>query len=226
MKNIKNKKRRKRLENFGFLIMLISIFGLMMQLCINIFFMSKPSFVKAQPIKIEEQIEEKENGKVKIENESETILKKEIITEGEDNLEKQNEMQTLPKEENVENESDLYWLSHLIMAEEEGASYENKLMCGLVAMNRVKDKSFPNTLEEVIFQKDKKGNVQYACIKSINDKKARIYLEPNEDSMQAAKEILSENCSITIPENVVYQAEYPLGSGVYKKIGNQIYSYK
>ena len=44
--------------------------------------------------------------------------------------------------------------------------------------------------------------------------------------MQAAKEILSENCSITIPENVVYQAEYPLGSGVYKKIGNQIYSYK
>ena len=49
-------------------------------------------------------------------------------------------MQTLPKEENVENESDLYWLSHLIMAEEEGASYENKLMCGLVAMNRVKDK--------------------------------------------------------------------------------------
>ena len=27
MKNIKNKKRRKRLENFGFLIMLISIFG-------------------------------------------------------------------------------------------------------------------------------------------------------------------------------------------------------
>lgn len=226
MKNIKNKKRRKRLENFGFLIMLISIFGLMMQLCINIFFMSKPSFVKAQPIKIEEQIEEKENGKVKIENESETILKKEIITEGEDNLEKQNEMQTLPKEENVENESDLYWLSHLIMAEEEGASYENKLMCGLVAMNRVKDKSYPNTLEEVIFQKDKKGNVQYACIKSINDKKARIYLEPNEDSMQAAKEILSENCSITIPENVVYQAEYPLGSGVYKKIGNQIYSYK
>lgn len=165
MKNIKNKKRRKRLENFGFLIMLISIFGLMMQLCINIFFMSKPSFVKAQPIKIEEQIKEKENGKVKIENESETILKKEIITEGEDNLEKQNEMQTLPKEENVENESDLYWLSHLIMAEEEGASYENKLMCGLVAMNRVKDKSYPNTLEEVIFQKDKKGNVQYACIK-------------------------------------------------------------
>ena len=226
MKNIKNKKRRKRLENFGFLIMLISIFGLMMQLCINIFFMSKPSFVKAQPIKIEEQIEEKENGKVKIENESETILKKEIITEGEDNLEKQNEMQTLPKEENVENESDLYWLSHLIMAEEEGASYENKLMCGLVAMNRVKDKSFPNTLEEVIFQKDKKENVQYACIKSINGKKARIYLEPNEDSMQAAKEILSENCSVTIPENVVYQAEYPLGSGVYKKIGNQIYSYK
>lgn len=223
MEKLKNKKRRKRLENFGFLIMLISIFGLMMQLCINIFFMSKPSFVKAQPIKIEEQIEEKENGKVKIEKESETIA------EIEENLYTQNETKTLPKEENIEktiNESDLYWLSHLIMAEEEGASYENKLMCGLVAMNRVKDKSYPNTLEEVIFQKDKKGNVQYACIKSINGKKARIYLEPNEDSLKAAKEILSENCSVTIPENVVYQAEYPLGSEVYKKIENQVYSYK
>lgn len=223
MEKLKNKKRRKRLENFGFLIMLISIFGLMMQLCINIFFMSKPSFVKAQPIKIEEQIEEKENGKVKIEKESETIA------EIEENLYTQNETKTLPKEENIEktiNESDLYWLSHLIMAEEEGTSYENKLMCGLVAMNRVKDKSYPNTLEEVIFQKDKKGNVQYACIKSINGKKARIYLEPNEDSLKAAKEILSENCSVTIPENVVYQAEYPLGSEVYKKIENQVYSYK
>lgn len=130
-----------------------------------------------------------------------------------------------PKEELGESE-DLYWLSHLIMAEEEGASYENKLMCGLVAMNRVKDKSYPNTLEEVIFQKDKKGNVQYACIKSAKGKKARIYLEPNEDSLRAAKEILSKNCSIKIPEEVVFQSERPLGSGVYKKIGNQYYSYK
>ena len=116
--------------------------------------------------------------------------------------------------------------AQMIQAEEEGASYENKLMCGLVAMNRVKDKSYPNTLEEVIFQKDKKGNVQYACIKSAKGKKARIYLEPNEDSLRAAKEILSKNCSIKIPEEVVFQSERPLGSGVYKKIGNQYYSYK
>lgn len=95
-----------------------------------------------------------------------------------------------------------------------------------VDLNRVKDKSYPNTLEEVIFQKDKKGNVQYACIKSAKGKKARIYLEPNEDSLRAAKEILSKNCSIKIPEEVVFQSERPLGSGVYKKIGNQYYSYK
>ena len=175
--------------------------------------------VKAE-IKTEAETEKK--FEFEAEFESQIQLEEETSTE----VEKENESKNKnPKEELGESE-DLYWLSHLIMAEEEGASYENKLMCGLVAMNRVKDKSYPNTLEEVIFQKDKKGNVQYACIKSAKGKKARIYLEPNEDSLRAAKEILSKNCSIKIPEEVVFQSERPLGSGVYKKIGNQYYSYK
>lgn len=235
MKRHKNKLRRK-LETFGILVMLLASTGLMSQLIINVLFMNKNNVVMAYSREITKTDYTEIEVKAEIKTEAETEKKFEFEAEFESQIqleeetstevEKENESKNKnPKEELGESE-DLYWLSHLIMAEEEGASYENKLMCGLVAMNRVKDKSYPNTLEEVIFQKDKKGNVQYACIKSAKGKKARIYLEPNEDSLRAAKEILSKNCSIKIPEEVVFQSERPLGSGVYKKIGNQYYSYK
>ena len=140
-------------------------------------------------------------------------------------MKEENESKNKNPKEEFEDSEDLYWLSHVIMAEEEGASYENKIMCGLVVMNRVKDKDFPNTIKDVIFEKNQKGDPQYACIIPVKNKKARIWLEPNEDSIRAAKEILSGK-SIKIPENVVYQSERPLGSGVYIKIENQYYSYK
>ncbi len=222
---------RKRLEKLGIIAMILVSSGLMFQLIINVLIMNSNNLVTAYSrelnetnyieieTKTEEEIEKETENEVESQVQSEEYLTIDI------EVEKETKSTELSKEYEVDKD-DLYWLSHLIMAEEEGASYENKLMCGLVAMNRVKDKSYPNTLEEVIFQKDKKGNVQYACIKSAKGKKARIYLEPNEDSLRAAKEILSKNCSIKIPEEVVFQSERPLGSGVYKKIGNQYYSYK
>ena len=222
---------RKRLEKLGIIAMILVSSGLMFQLIINVLIMNSNNLVTAYSrelnetnyIKIETKTEEETEKET--ENEVESQVQSEEYLTIDIEVEKETKSTELSKEYEVDKD-DLDLLSHLIMAEEEGASYENKLMCGLVAMNRVKDKSYPNTLEEVIFQKDKKGNVQYACIKSAKGKKARIYLEPNEDSLRAAKEILSKNCSIKIPEEVVFQSERPLGSGVYKKIGNQYYSYK
>ncbi len=222
---------RKRLEKLGIIAMILVSSGLMFQLIINVLIMNSNNLVTAYSRELNEtnyiEIETKteEETEKETENEVESQVQSEEYLTIDIEVEKENKSTELSKEYEVDKD-DLYLLSHLIMAEEEGASYENKLMCGLVAMNRVKDKSYPNTLEEVIFQKDKKGNVQYACIKSAKGKKARIYLEPNEDSLRAAKEILSKNCSIKIPEEVVFQSERPLGSGVYKKIGNQYYSYK
>ena len=235
MKRHKNKLRRK-LETFGILVMLLASTGLMSQLIINVLFMNKNNVVMAYSreitktdyteievkAEIKTEAETEKNFEFEAEVESQIQLEEEKTTE----VKEENESKTRNSKEKLGDSEDLYWLSHLIMAEEEGASYDNKLMCGLVAMNRVKDKSYPNTLEEVIFQKDKKGNVQYACIKSNKGKKARIYLEPNGDSIKAANEILSGNCSIKIPENIVYQSERPLGSRVYTKIENQYYSYK
>lgn len=222
---------RKRLEKLGIIAMILVSSGLMFQLIINVLIMNSNNLVTAYSRELNEtnyiEIETKteEETEKETENEVESQVQSEEYLTIDIEVEKETKSTELSKEYEVDKD-DLYLLSHLIMAEEEGASYENKLMCGLVAMNRVKDKSYPNTLEEVIFQKDKKGNVQYACIKLAKGKKARIYLEPNEDSLRAAKEILSKNCSIKIPEEVVFQSERPLGSGVYKKIGNQYYSYK
>lgn len=222
---------RRILEKLGIIAMILVSSGLMFQLIINVLVMNSNNLVTAYSRELNEtnyiEIETKteEETEKETENEVESQVQTEEYLTIDIEVEKETKSTEVSKEYEVDKD-DLYWLSHLIMAEEEGASYENKLMCGLVAMNRVKDKSYPNTLEEVIFQKDKKGNVQYACIKSAKGKKARIYLEPNEDSLRAAKEILSKNCSIKIPEEVVFQSERPLGSGVYKKIGNQYYSYK
>ena len=45
-------------------------------------------------------------------------------------------------------------LAKIIMAEAEGESTEGKALVGLVVLNRVLDKQFPDTIEEVIFQKN------------------------------------------------------------------------
>lgn len=45
-------------------------------------------------------------------------------------------------------------LAKIIMAEAEGESTEGKALVGLVVLNRVLDRQFPDTIEEVIFQKN------------------------------------------------------------------------
>ena len=218
------KKLRRQLEKFGILVMLFAAIGLMSQLIINVLFINKNNVVMAY---LETIIKTDYTEIVKAENKTEVETENDNLIQLDENESTETESKT--KNSNVSNDEidpeELYWLSHVIMAEEEGASYENKIMCGLVVMNRVKDKDFPNTIKDVIFEKNQKGDQQYACIITVKNKKARIWLEPNEDSIRAAKEILSGN-SIKIPENVVYQSERPLGSGVYIKIGNQYYCFK
>ena len=87
---------------------------------------------------------------------------------------------------NSYSEKDLEILSHII--------------CG------VKNSRFPNTFEEVAFQKR-----QYACTRDGN-----YYRQPTEKNIANAKYLL-ENGSV-LPENVVFQAEFKQGKGVYKTI--------
>lgn len=116
------------------------------------------------------------------------------------------EYPSLSTPSNSYSEKDLEILSRIICGEAQSYSDELQLAVGSVFLNRVKDNRFPNTFEEVAFQKR-----QYACTRDGN-----YYRQPTEKNIANAKYLL-ENSSV-LPENVVFQAEFKQGKGVYKTI--------
>lgn len=108
---------------------------------------------------------------------------------------------------------DTYILAHVICGESEGCSRAMKESVGSVVLNRVKDERFPNSIEEVVFQEG-----QYSCTWDGN-----YYREPSEECWEVAKDLLENG--VTIDENVVWQAEFPQGVGVYDVIGNMYFCY-
>ena len=108
-------------------------------------------------------------------------------------------------------EDELYWLSRVISAEVGNSTYESKAMCGLIVLNRVNSPSFKaETVEEVIFSPG-----QYETVSN-----GKIYNEPDDESIEIAKKILAGTIEIEIPADVVYQAEFPQGSGKSKEKAN------
>lgn len=75
------------------------------------------------------------------------------------------------------NSTDLYWLSHIINAESGNQPLEGKIAVGNVVLNRVASSTFPNTVKEVIYQKN-----QFTPVRN-----GTINLEPNAESVIAAK---------------------------------------
>lgn len=109
---------------------------------------------------------------------------------------------------------ELYLLAHLLCGEVQTGSWETQIAVGSVVLNRVADSSYPNTLRGVIYQKG-----QYACTWDGNFDRT-----PTERNWAVARYLL-ENGS-QIPANVVYQAQFRQGHGVYGKFGREILCYK
>ena len=82
--------------------------------------------------------------------------------------------------ESYYNSDTLYWLSHIIHAESGNQSLTGKLAVGNVVMNRVEHPDFPDTIYDVLFQKN-----QFSPAAS-----GSIYREPNAESVIAAKLVL------------------------------------
>lgn len=104
---------------------------------------------------------------------------------------------------------DLFLLSKIIEAEA-GSSWlteEHRLLVASVVINRVNSPEYPNTIYDVIYQEG-----QYAPA----GKKSFDELIPSRDSVMAAYKILTEG-SIA-PPDVVYQANFRQGSGIYHTI--------
>lgn len=71
----------------------------------------------------------------------------------------------------------VYWLSRIINAESGNQSLEGKIAVGNVVLNRVASSKFPNTVYEVIFQRN-----QFTPARN-----GSIYRTPNAESVVAAK---------------------------------------
>lgn len=108
---------------------------------------------------------------------------------------------------------DLYILSHILCGECQNCSDEMQLAVGSVFLNRINSDYFPDTFYEVAFQEG-----QYSCTWDGNYDR-----EPTERNIQNAKWLL-ENGSI-YPVNVIFQAEFTQGDGIYEQIENMYFCY-
>lgn len=102
----------------------------------------------------------------------------------------------------------------LLTGECQNQGRECQVAVGSVALNRVAHEWYPDTLYEVAHQKG-----QYACFKDGN-----AYRTPTELTMQVADYLLRNGSQL--PSNVIYQAQFRQGSGVYQKIGSEIFCYE
>jgi len=78
------------------------------------------------------------------------------------------------------NSEDLDLLAHLVYGEARGEPYTGQVAVAAVAINRVRDSRFPNTIAGVIYDVD-----AFTCV---ND--GQFYLTPNTTAYQAAREAL------------------------------------
>lgn len=123
---------------------------------------------------------------------------------------------TLPEELEEEvnwTEEDKEYLVMVLTGECQNRSYDVQLLYGSVVLNRVNSKRFPNTIKEVCTAKK-----QYECFNN-----GMAYRTPTQDSIDAAQYLL-ENGSV-IPENVVFQARFKQGDGIWKEVQGEYFCY-
>lgn len=116
--------------------------------------------------------------------------------------------------ESVINQQELLLLAKVIHAEAVDSNYTDRCYVGAVVMNRVDSGIWGNSVYSVITAKN-----QYACYGN-----AKFNRYPPEECLQIAKELmLGERYGV--PKNVIFQAQFRQGTGVFAKIGAHYYCY-
>lgn len=87
---------------------------------------------------------------------------------------------TITSGDNYYRSDEVYWLARIISAESRGEPLRGKIAVGNVILNRVKSRSYPNTIYGVIF--DKRYGVQFSPVSN-----GTIYNTPTAESIIAAK---------------------------------------
>lgn len=112
-------------------------------------------------------------------------------------------------------QSDLDLLARVVNAEagSDWMTDEHQRAVASVVLNRVADSRFPNTIYGVVYQKG-----QYACTWN-----GAINKTPTQRAYNNAKYVLDNG--VTTPKNVVFQAQFRQGRGVWKYIQGHYFCY-
>lgn len=125
---------------------------------------------------------------------------------------------TEPSEETKNyTDDDLFYLAAAVCREAGGESEEIQLLVANVIMNRVNSSLYPNTIYEVLTQYKQYGTMWKYGISFPDwaDQKVK------DQCYSVAKRILEGERYC--PENVLFQAEFEQGSGIFKQFGDDYY---
>ena len=113
-------------------------------------------------------------------------------------------------------EDELFCMAAAIYNEAGGdaCSDETRMLVGYVILNRVKDPRFPDSIREVLEARNQYGEFYWTGVKFADRSSKPGEQNAVERAYEIAKRVLSEPS--TIPETVVFQAEFEQGTGVYK----------
>lgn len=90
---------------------------------------------------------------------------------------------------------------------------ESAWLTGVVVLNRVKSKDWPNTVHDVLYQRG-----QYSTTK-------KFFTKELPQEVYDMAEDLIRNGTGDVPENVVFQSTFKQGKGIYKVIKGEYFCY-
>ena len=124
------------------------------------------------------------------------------------------------KVKNRYTKSQLRLLSSIIYSEAGGENYAGKKAVGIVVMNRVRSKQFPNTVKKVIYQR---GQFGPATNGSLN-RSLTLYDNGrlNSKCIKAAKEVLNGDCTVNYNKQIYKMDDFLFFSGYVKGCRLQI----
>ncbi len=133
------------------------------------------------------------------------------------------------KDERTYTKAELRLMSAIIFCEAGAESYTGKVAVGIVIMNRVRSKKYPNTLKGVIYQKGQFTPARSGKLKqALKDyDKGKFTMKNHRDSIKAAKKVLKGCTTITLKGKKVNMKSYLFFSGYLSnrrlKIGNHMF---
>lgn len=102
---------------------------------------------------------------------------------------------------------------------------EMRELVGYVVLNRVNDPRYPNTIREVLEQPGQYVSLGSKGVYFANRSQKEGEAHAIERAYQIAEKVLRNRDNIPVPANVLFQAEFKQGIGVYKQIDRMYFCY-